>query len=128
MHLLICWPSPCAPLRHNLIYSGELPLVSFTRTVALRIGSTARATPQRIAESVISGRLSEGDAERLISLQKNLLSLILRQQLKDSEAGVPISSKVDIKQLSKREYNRLKHELHHLDTIVSEIHTFTTSN
>ncbi|WP_455366426.1 DUF294 nucleotidyltransferase-like domain-containing protein [Kaarinaea lacus] len=114
--------------RVDLKRNGLLPLVSFARTIALRIGSTARATPQRIAESVISGRLSEGDGERLISLQKNLISLILRQQLQDSEAGIPVGSKVDIKQLSKREYTRLKHELHHLDTVVSEIQTFTTSN
>jgi len=113
--------------RIDLKRNGLLPLVSFARTVALRIGSTARTTPQRLRDVVETGRLSEGDAERLIALQKNLLGLIVKQQLADSNAGIPMGSKVDVRSLSKQEYNRLKHELHHLDTMVNEIQTFTTS-
>lgn len=114
--------------RIDLKRNGLLPLVSFARTVALRIGSTARSTPDRIRDAVVSGRLSEGDAERLVGLHRLLLTFILKQQLADSDSGIPVSSNVDVRQLSKREYNRLRHELGHLDTIVGQIHTFTTSN
>lgn len=114
--------------RIDLKRNGLLPLVSFARTLALRIGSDARTTAQRLKNAVATGRLSDGDALRLIELQKTLLSLILRQQLEDSEHGIPVGSKVDTSLLDKREHNHLKHELHHLNTMVGEIHSFITNN
>ena len=114
--------------RVDLKRNGLLPLVSFARTLILRIGSTARATPERIREAIEVGRLSESDGERLIELQKQLLTLILKQQISDSIEGIPVSTKVDVKLLSNRESYRLKHELRHLDTMVSQINTFTTSD
>ena len=113
--------------RLDLKRNGLLPLVSFARTIALRIGSIARATPDRLRDAVAAGRLSEGDTERLIELQKTLLTLILKQQLTDSDEGIAIGSKVDIKRLSKREYSHLKHELHHLNTMIGQIQSFITS-
>jgi DNA polymerase-3 subunit epsilon/CBS domain-containing protein len=113
--------------RIDLKRNGLLPLVSFARTVALRIGSAERATAKRVLSAVAAGRLSEGDAERLIELQKQLLMLILKQQISDREEGIPVGSNVDVKRLNKREQYRLRHELHHLDTMVSQIHTFTTA-
>jgi len=107
--------------------NGLLPLVSFARTIALRTGSTSRATPERLRDSVAAGRLSEGDTQRLIELQKTLLTLILQQQLIDSEEGITVGSNVDIKHLSKREYNHLKHELHHLDTMIGQIQSFISN-
>ena len=114
--------------RVDLKRNGLLPLVSFARTLILRIGSTARATPERIREAIEVGRLSESDGERLIELQKQLLTLILKQQISDSIEGIPVSTKVDVKLFSNRESYRLKHELRHLDTMVSQINTFTTSD
>jgi DNA polymerase-3 subunit epsilon/CBS domain-containing protein len=119
---------PLVEGRLDLKRNGLLPLVSFARTLALRINSTERRTPQRIHQAVACGRLAEGDAERLIALQKTLLTLILKQQLIDSDAGIPVSTRVDVRRFSKRESNRLKHELHHLDTMVNEVKTFITAN
>ena len=110
--------------RIDLKRDALLPLVSFARTLALRIGSTARTTPQRLRDVMAEGRLPEGDAIRLIELLKTVLTLILKQQLQDSEAGIPVSSNVEIKLLGKRQQNQLKHELHHLDTMVSQIPSF----
>lgn len=110
--------------RIDLKRNGLLPLVSFARTLGLRVACTARTTGERILAAVNAGRLPQSDAERMIELQKMLLLLILKQQLRDSEAGIPVGSKVDVKLLSKREYDRLKHELHHLDTMVNQIHSF----
>jgi DNA polymerase-3 subunit epsilon/CBS domain-containing protein len=114
--------------RIDLKRNGLLPLVSFARTLALRIGSDARTTAQRLKNAIATGRLSEADAQRLIELQKTLLTLILRQQLEDSEQGVPVGSKVDTSLLDKREHNHLRHELHHLNTMVGEINSFITTN
>lgn len=113
--------------RVDLKRNGLLPLVSFARTLALRIGSTARSTSQRIREITLTGRLPESDAERMIELYKLLLTIVLKQQLNDTEAGIAPSTNVDIKQLNKREKYRLIHELHYLDMMVDQINSFTTN-
>ena len=107
--------------RINLKRDGLLPLVSFARTLALRIGSTSRATPERLHDAVASGRLSEGDAGKLVELQKMLLTLILDQQLRDLEEGVPTGSSIEIKRLSRKQYADLIRGLKHLDTMVREM-------
>jgi len=113
--------------RIDLKRNGLLPLVSFARTLALRLGCNARDTTQRLMAAITAGRIPESDGVRLMELHKMLLTIILKQQLHDVEAGKPASTMVDIKQLNKREGYRLKHELHHLDTMVDQIHTFTIS-
>lgn len=113
--------------RVDLKRNGLLPLVSFARTLALRIGSTARSTPQRIRETMLTGRLPESDAERLVEIHKLLLTIVLKQQLRDTEEGVAPSTNVDIKQLNRRENYRLIHELHYLDMMVDQINSFTAN-
>ena len=113
--------------RVDLKRNGLLPLVSFARTLALRIGSTARSTQQRIRETMLTGRLPESDAERLIEIHKLLLTIVLKQQLRDSEEGIAPSTHVDIKQLNRRENYRLIHELHYLDMMVDQINSFTAN-
>ncbi|MDH5190192.1 MAG: DUF294 nucleotidyltransferase-like domain-containing protein [Gammaproteobacteria bacterium] len=113
--------------RLDLKRDGLLPLVSFARTLAIRIGSVSRATPERLRDVLASGRLSEGDTARLIELHKELLSLILKQQIQDINEGLPVNSSVEIKQFSRRQYSRLLHELRHLDTMVGQIQSLISN-
>lgn len=110
--------------RINLKRDGLLPLVSLARALVLRIGSQARATPERLREAAAAGRIADGDAERLVEFHGKLLTYILHQQLHDREEGVPVSSSVEVKQLSRRQYNELVQGLKHLDTMVGEIQSF----
>jgi len=113
--------------RVNLKRDGLLSLVCLARTLALRAGSRSRGTPERLRDVVAAGRLAQGDADRLIALHALLLTLILRQQLQDIEDGVPISSSVAVKQLSRPQLAQLKSGLHHLDTIVHEAQSLIAS-
>ena len=107
--------------RIDLKRDGLLPLVCLARTLALRIASTARSTPERLRDAVAAGRLPEGDAAPLIELHVELLTLVLQQQLIDLEAGKTPSSRVELKALSRQQRANLKHRLKHLDTVVREL-------
>jgi CBS domain-containing protein len=107
--------------RVNLKRDGLLPLVSLARTLALRVGSTSRATPERLRDAVAGGRLADGDAQALIELHGELLTLILNQQLLDLDDGIPLSNRVELKSLNRRHRSRLKQGLRLLDGVVSEL-------
>ena len=107
--------------RLDLKRDGLLPLVSLARTLALRIGSRSRATPERLRDVIAAGRLGEKDGERLIQLHVLILTLILGQQLDDIEQGIPTSNSVVLKDLSRDVQQELKQGLRRLDTVVNEI-------
>jgi DNA polymerase-3 subunit epsilon/CBS domain-containing protein len=107
--------------RINLKRDGLLPLVSLARTLALRSGSTVRSTSERLRDSVAAGRISEGDAERLIELHARLLNCLLRQQIDDLQNGIALSGTVVPGQLSRDEQSQLKKGLKHLNTMVGEV-------
>jgi CBS domain-containing protein len=107
--------------RLNLKRDGLLPLVSLARTLALRIGSRSRATPERLRDIVAAGRLGEKDGERLIQLHGLILTLILKQQLDDIEQGIPTGNSVLYRELGSEVQQQLKQGLRRLDTVVNEI-------
>ncbi len=101
--------------RVDLKLGGLLPLVSLARALALRVGSSALATPERLRAAQEAGRLAPGDAHTLIALHGRLMTFILRQQLVDLETGVRPSARVVLKSLDKRARSRLRHDLGTLD-------------
>ena len=86
--------------RVDLKIGGLLPLVGIARTLALRIGSQARSTPERIQDAGAAGRISPSDAETLVRIHRSLLTLTLEQQLEDLAAGVPPSGRIELRRLS----------------------------
>lgn len=107
--------------RIDLKRDALLPLVCHARTLGLRVGSTARATPERLRDAVADGRLPDSDAETLIELHSEWLMLILRQQLADLDQGVRLSSRVVLQSLSRAQRSRLKSGLRLLDSMVSDL-------
>ena len=104
--------------RVDLKMGGLLPLVGAARTLALRIGSKARSTPERIQDASAAGRVSSSDAETLVRIHRRLLTLILEQQLVDLAAGVPPGSRVEIRRLSRADQRSIARDLHVLgDTL-----------
>lgn len=93
--------------RLDLKKCGIMPIFSAARVLALKHGIPARATPDRLAavrEQDIQG------AERinpLIDAHRIMLDAILRQQLRDIEAGVRLSNRVDLSQLDAHEKQQL---------------------
>jgi signal-transduction protein with cAMP-binding, CBS, and nucleotidyltransferase domain len=107
--------------RIDLKRHGLLPLVSLARVLALRIGSSARATPDRIHEAAAAGRVSPGDAKRLVRIHRELMTSILKQQLEDLHEGVKPSSRVDINRLERSERRELGGKLRDLSTILDSL-------
>ena len=101
--------------RVDLKLGGLLPLVGVARTLALRIGSGARSTPERIQDASAAGRVSPRDAETLVRIHRSLLTLVLEQQLEDLSAGVPPSSRIEVRRLSRSGQRSLVRELRVLD-------------
>lgn len=107
--------------RIDLKRNGLLPLVGFSRALALKSKSTARATPERLHDILAAGRLGEGDTNTLTETHAILMGHVLRQQLTDLQDGIPPSSRVAIATLSRNDRNDLRHHLHALDAIVRQI-------
>lgn len=105
--------------RIDLKWCGLIPLVNVARTLALRVGSTARSTPERLRDAVAAGRLTEADASSLIEIHAHLLTTVLRQQVVDLEEGVRPSGRVQTNQIGRDETRRLRRDLKRLDEIRS---------
>ncbi|MGA8007463.1 MAG: DUF294 nucleotidyltransferase-like domain-containing protein [Burkholderiales bacterium] len=104
--------------RIDLKRGGLLPLVGIARALALRAGSSARSTPDRIRDAATAGRLAGSDASALIEMHADLLDFVLRQQLRDLEDGVRPSSRVTLSRLDREETRRLRAQLRRLDEIL----------
>lgn len=109
--------------RIDLKRDALLSLIKVARTLAVRVGSTARATPERLRDAVAAGRLPEGDASALAELHAQALSLILHQQLADLQEGVPPSGRVVVKTLDRNRRTRLRHGLQVLDMVLKSLRT-----
>ena len=107
--------------RVDLKRCGLLPLVGFARTLALRVGSTALSTPDRLRDAAVAGRLSDTDAELLILIQRDLMNLVLAQQLADLDAGLRPSARVEVRRLGRGATRRLAKQLRRLDEIVQTL-------
>ena len=101
--------------RVDLKIGGLLPLVGIARTLALRIGSRARSTPERIQDASAAGRISSSDAATLVRIHRSLLTSTLEQQLDDLAAGVPPSGRIEVRRLSRSEQRALVRDLRVLD-------------
>ena len=94
--------------RFDLKQGGIMPIFSTARVVALRHGLDQRSTPGRLEAAQdldIPGAHVIGD---LIDAHRILLDAILRQQLRDLEAGLSLTNKVAPAQLNAHERQELR--------------------
>lgn len=93
--------------RLDLKKCGIMPIFSAARVLALQLGIEARATPERLSRArehdIHGAHLIDG----LIDAHRIMLDAILRQQLRDIEAGVTLSNKVELGQLDSHEKQQL---------------------
>ena len=101
--------------RVDLKLGGLLPLVGIARTLALRIGSRARSTPERIQDASAAGRVSPSDAATLVRIHRSLLTLVLSQQLEDLAAGASPSGRIAAGGLARADQRSLVRDLRTLD-------------
>ena len=79
--------------RIDLKWNGLLPLTTVARLLSIKHGLTVRSTPERLAAA--AAQASADQIEGLRQAHATILDAILRQQIADSQAGVPLGSKVD---------------------------------
>ena len=85
--------------RIDLKKCGLMPLFSCARSIALRHGLAVRSTPGRLTAARELGIEASHAIDDLLEAHRVLLDAILRQQLRDIEAGLKLGNKVDPKQL-----------------------------
>ncbi len=103
--------------RIDLKWHGILPIISAARVASLQLGIGARSTPKRLLAAKEHELASERTIDNLVEAHSFLLRLILAQQLRDLEAGVPLSNKVAPGDLSDSDRQEMKWSLEQVPRI-----------
>jgi len=91
----------------NLKLTGTLPLVAGVRMAALANGVPHTSTLQRIDTLHENGFLNHDEQGYLSGAYRHITGLLLRQQLRDYNAGVKVSNHIAIKDMTRRERDML---------------------
>lgn len=91
----------------NLKLTGTLPLVGAVRIAALAHQIPCTSTTRRVDALHGAGALSEDERDYLAGAFEHITSLVLRQQIRDFNAGRQTGNHVGIKDISKRERDML---------------------
>ncbi len=103
--------------RVDLKLGGIMPLFSAARVLALRHSLTVRSTPERFKAFRALSLASEETIDNLLEAHRILLDLILDQQLRDIESGIPLSNKVVPGDLSAFERQQMKWALDQVPSV-----------
>lgn len=105
----------------NLKYHALLPLAESIRLLALRDGIAETATLARI-EILHARRILDGnEQDYLAGAFRQLTRLVLRQQIKDFRAGLPVTAFVSPATLSEREKRLLVAHLHAIKALQDRV-------
>ena len=110
--------------RLDLKKHGLFPIVASARTLAIRHNVRANSTKARLeglADLDIGGAT---DIAAMLTGHAFLLSVLLKQQGHDLQAGIAVSNRVDIARLDKRQRSELKELLKSIQTLPSLLHDF----
>ena len=103
--------------RIDLKKFGLFPIVSAARTLAIRHGVRASGTPARL-EALAALRIgAEADLAALSEAHRLILRLMLAQQSRDLETGLPVSNQVEIFRLAREDAAALKAALRRIQSI-----------
>lgn len=105
--------------RVDLKIGGIMPIFSAARVVALEHGISERATPARLAAAREKDVPGAHLIDSLIDAHKILLNMILRQQLRDIEAGIDLSNTVELNALDAHDKQELKWALEQSSSIAN---------
>ena len=97
--------------RTDLKAGGILPIVAGARILALENGIAATGTHERLREAARLGKINQGDLPELIEAHEMIVGCILRQQLKDIDAGREPVNRIDPAGFTPRTIGLLKQAL-----------------
>lgn len=94
--------------RVDLKRGGLLPIVSAARVMALKLGSAAIASGERLRATIAAEKLGADNGEALEQARRDIAGAILTQQIEDIAAGGEPGNRVDPRRLTRAERSRLK--------------------
>ena len=109
--------------RIDLKAGGIMPIFSAARMVALKHGLSARATPARLDGARALDASLARTVDDLKEAHRILLGLILGQQVRDIDQGVPPSNRVAVAELSGFEKEELTWALDRLPSVADLLGT-----
>jgi len=104
--------------RIDLKKLGLLPIFGAARVLSIRHGVRARSTPERLRGVAAKGVGSAAEIEAVVAAHGTIIGAMLGQQLADSEAGIPLSSRVAVDRLDGPQKKALREALRHVDTAI----------
>ena len=104
--------------RVDLKKGGIMPMFTGARVLSIRHNARARSTPDRLHALVAKGIGSAEQVEKALDGHRVILAAMLNQQLIDSEAGIPLSPRVDTERLDKSARADLKHAVQQAEIVV----------
>jgi len=112
----------------DLKYQGLLPFVEAVRLLALREGMNETSTLGRIEELHASGILGNDEKDSLSNAFHNLTTFILRQQIKDFNDKLQVSTYVSPDSLSVSEKDDLVDSLRAINELRGRVHAEFTGD
>ena len=103
--------------RIDLKKYGLFPVVAAARVLAIRHGIAERATRARLEGLRAAGIGSDDDLARIIAAHGTVMSVMLAQQGRDLEEGIPVSNLIETKELSQIGLGVLKRALHDIQIV-----------
>lgn len=97
--------------RVDLKKGGIMPIFTAARVLSIRHNVRERATPARLEGVAAKGIGSHADFAAVIEAHRTILDVMLRQQLVDAAAGVPLSPRVELARLDSPAQRRLREAL-----------------
>ena len=104
--------------RADLKKAGLMPIFTAARALAIRHAAPAHSTPERLRGVLAKTGELESDFEAVIDAHRVILGAMLAQQLIDTEAGTPPSSRVELRRLSPMQLAELKKALGRVETAI----------
>ena len=95
--------------RLDLKIGGLFPLVAGARAMALRHGIEATGTAMRLSALAELGVIARADLLAFTEAHEVFLELMIRQQIRDIEAGRVPGPGIDVKELTPRQKRTLRH-------------------
>jgi DNA polymerase-3 subunit epsilon/CBS domain-containing protein len=104
--------------RFDLKKHGLMPLFTAARVLSIRHDVRARSTADRLHGIAAKGIAPPQTIEAILDAHRLILSTVIGQQLADTEAGVPLSPRVDLGRLDKAGKAELKDALAQVDEAI----------
>jgi DNA polymerase-3 subunit epsilon/CBS domain-containing protein len=97
--------------RVDLKKGGIMPIFTAARVLSIRHDVRERATPARLEGVAAKGIGGPADIAALIETHRTILGVMLRQQLVDAAAGIPLSPRVELARLDSPAQRALREAL-----------------